>query len=356
MSSKIRVLIVDDSALIRSLLSKTLSTDPELEVVGAAKDPYEARDMLVRLKPDVLTLDVEMPKMDGVTFLKKLMGKMPIPTVMLSTLTEKGAAITVEALEAGAVDILTKPKNLVDGVPAMAAELCQTVKRAARVKVRKRAAPMASSAVENPLENSTDKVIAIGASTGGVEAIARILPKFPKSSPGIVIVIHMPEAYTGPFAARLNKTCAMEVREAKPKDRIRAGVALVAPGGKHHLVVQRFGGQYRVGMAPPSPKDPHVPGVDHMFLSVAKAAGANAVGVILTGMGDDGARGMMAMKNAGAPCFAQDEASCVVFGMPKVALQSGAAERAVPLDLIPKTVLDAFRAQGGKPKATGTGR
>lgn len=352
MSSKIRVLIVDDSALIRSLLSKTLAGDPEIEVVGAAKDPYEARDMLVRLRPDVLTLDVEMPKMDGVTFLRKLMTRMPIPTVMLSTLTEKGAAVTIEALEAGAVEVLTKPKNLVDGVPAMAADLCRTVKRAAKIKVRKRAAGAPSVAkMESPLETSTDKVIAIGASTGGVEAIARILPKFPKSSPGLVIVIHMPEAYTGPFAERLNRSCALEVREARPKDRIRSGVALVAPGGNRHLVVQRFGGQYRVGFAAPSPADPHVPGVDHMFLSVAKSAGANAVGVILTGMGDDGARGMMAMKKAGASCFAQDESSCVVFGMPKVALQAGAAERAVHLDNIPKTVLDTFRSPGSRSRA-----
>ena len=254
MSNKVRVLIVDDSALIRNLLTKTLNGDPEIEVVGAAADPYQARDMVVKLKPDVLTLDVEMPKMDGVTFLRKLMTRIPVPTVMLSTLTEKGARITVEALEAGAVEVLTKPQNLVDGVPAMAKELCAIVKRASKARIRKRTeAPAASKPVNALVENSTDKIIAIGASTGGVEAIARILPIFPNSSPGVLIVIHMPKAYTGQFAARLNKACALEVKEATPKDRVRPGVALVAPGGERHLVVQRFGGQYRVGFTPPTP-------------------------------------------------------------------------------------------------------
>jgi two-component system chemotaxis response regulator CheB len=281
--------------------------------------------------------------MDGVTFLRKLMAKLPTPTVMLSSLTEKGARITLAALEAGAVEVLTKPANLVEGVPAMLAEIQGTVKRAAKAKVSARAPSQAPGPVVDALvENSTDKVIAIGASTGGVEAIARILPMFPRTSPGIVIVEHMPPGYTKAFAERLDRSCALEVREAAPRDRIRSGLALVAPGGTHHLQVSRFGGQYRVELVPGGGGERHLPSVDHLFSSAARAAGANAVGVILTGMGDDGARGMKAMRAAGARCFAQDERTSVVFGMPKMALELGAAERAVPLEELPRVVLESF--------------
>ena len=344
MQKKVRVLIVDDSALMRKLLEKVLSEDPKIQVVGAAADPFAARDLLVREKPDVVTLDVEMPKMDGVTFLRKMMDKMPTPTVMLSSLTEKGAKVTLESMEAGAIDVLMKPTNLVDGIPEMGAEIRSVVKRAAEAKPKARRDLSAIPPLNALVENSTDKFIAIGASTGGVEALAQIIPAFPRSSPGIVIVIHMPATYTKTFAERLNKASAMAVKEAKPKDRIRSGQILVAPGGLQHMVITRFGGQYRTEFAASSPDDLHTPGVDHMMLSAAKAAGKNAVGVVLTGMGEDGARGLLAMRRAGARCFVQDERTSVVYGMPKAAMNAGAAERALPLNEIPKYVLECFSA------------
>ena len=345
MGKPVRVLIVDDSALVRKLLDDVLSSDPEIEVIARVPDPFAARDVMVRDRPDVVTLDVEMPRMDGVTFLRKMMAQMPTPTVMVSSLTERGARITIEALEAGAVEVLTKPKNLVDGVPEMAAEIREVVKRAARTAPRAREPRRdAIAPVTALVDNSTDKVIAIGASTGGVEAIARILPAFPRTTPGIVIVIHMPTGYTKSFAERLDKCSQMTVREAQDRERIRAGVVLVAPGGGQHTLVTRFGGQYRVRFKAPGPDDPYVPGVDPLFLSTASAAGKNAVGVVLTGMGNDGARGLKAMRDAGAKCLVQDEKSCVVFGMPKAALASGGAEATVPLDQIPRRVLGCFEA------------
>ena len=342
MQKKVRVLIVDDSSLIRTLLGKILSADPEIEVIGRVPDPFAARDIIVRERPDVITLDVEMPRMDGVTFLRKVMEKIPTPTVMLSSLTERGARITLEAMEAGAVEVLTKPANLVDGIPEMADEIRRVVKRAARAKPRpRRSAPVkAGSAL---VENSTDKMIVIGASTGGVEALAQILPAFPRTSPGIVVVIHMPAGYTKTFAERLDRNCEMSVREASEKERVRSGLILVAPGGNRHTIVSRFGGQYRIGFEPSSSEDPHVPAVDRLFFTAAKAAGKNAAAAVLTGMGEDGAKGLKAMRTAGARCVAQDERTSVVYGMPKAALQMGGAEKAVPLEEIPQFILNCFQ-------------
>ena len=344
MQKKVRVLIVDDSALIRTLLDKILSADPDIEVIGRVPDPFAARDILVRERPDVLTLDVEMPRMDGVTFLRKMMEKIPTPTVMLSSLTERSARITLEAMEAGAIDVLTKPSNLVDGIPEMADEIRTVVKRAARAKPRpRRTAPIRPTSMSAPIENTTDKMIVIGASTGGVEALAQILPLFPRTGPGIVVVIHMPAGYTKTFAERLDRNCDMAVREAAEKDRVRSGVILVAPGGTQHTTVTRFGGQYRIALEPAGPDDHHTPSVDRLFFTAAKAAGKNAVAAILTGMGEDGARGMKAMRSAGARCIAQDERTSVVFGMPKAALALGGAEKPLPLEDIPGFVVECFQ-------------
>lgn len=337
---KIRVLVVDDSALMRALLVKGLAQDPMIEVVGCAQDPYEARDLLVRHRPDVLTLDVEMPRMDGVTFLRKLMAKMPTPTVMLSSLTERGARISLAALEAGAVEVLEKPARLVEGMPEMMADIRRAVRSAANARL----SPPSSSSAAAPaplagLTLTTDKVIAIGASTGGVEALTRILPRFPADAPGIVLVEHMPAAFTRAFAERLDRICSMGAEEAAEGARVRPGRILVAPGGTRHVHIERSGGQYRVRLIEGKPEDRHVPSVDALFESTAGAAGKNAVGILLTGMGDDGARGMLALRAAGARTFVQDEKSCVVFGMPKAALELGAAERAVPLDDLPQVAL-----------------
>ncbi len=345
MATPVRVLVVDDSALVRQILSSGLSADPEIEVVGTANDPYMARDKIIQLKPDVLTLDVEMPRMDGVEFLRKLMPQYPIPIVMVSSLTQRGKQITMDALEAGAVDFVAKPTtNVAQGLNAMLAELRTKVKTASRANVshwkgrrvepRTRTATITSSA----LAESTDKVIAIGASTGGTEAIKKVITKFPANTPGVVIVQHMPPGFTKMFAERLNQLCAMEVREAKDGDRIRTGLILVAEGAKQ-LEVVRSGGIYQVKCYAGEKVSGHCPSVDVMMHSVAKHVGRNAVGVMLTGMGSDGAKGMLAMREAGARNIAQDEASSVVFGMPKVAYEKGGAEKLVPLDQIASTVI-----------------
>ncbi|HKP96754.1 MAG TPA: chemotaxis response regulator protein-glutamate methylesterase [Fibrobacteria bacterium] len=339
---KLRVLVVDDSALVRQIVTAGLSGDPGLEVVGTASDPFVARDKIVELRPDVLTLDVEMPRMDGVEFLRRLMPQHPIPVVMLSSLTQRGKQITFEAMEAGAVDFVSKPAgDQGRKLQEVIQELRTKVKIAAMANVshwkEKRPIPPEGPRTRD-LHESTDKVIAIGASTGGTEAIRRILPRFPVSTPGIVIVQHMPPGFTKMFADRLNTQCQMEVREAQNGDRIVPGRVLIAPGGVH-LRVRRSGGIYEAVCRGDEKVSGHCPSVDVMMQSVAADVGANAVGVMLTGMGSDGAEGMLAMRKKGARTVVQDEATCVVYGMPKVALEKGGGECARPLDSIPDTVL-----------------
>ena len=342
----IKVLVVDDSALVREILTQGLSMDPEIEVVGVASNPYAARDKIIQLRPDVLTLDVEMPKMDGVEFLRRLMPQYPLPVVVVSALAKQGAKITLEALAAGAIDFVTKPStDIARGLNAMLGELRQKIKIAAAANVQawqeKRPTALPSRTLKAALAESTDKVIAIGASTGGTEAIRRIIKAFPASTPGIVIVQHMPPGFTKHFAQGLNDICEMEVLEAKTNDRVMPGRVLIAPGGKH-MTVRRSGGMYLVTCEPGPNVNGHCPSVDVLFHSVAKNVGSNAVGVILTGMGHDGAEGLLAMRQVGAQTLAQDEHSSVVFGMPKVAYEKGAAEALFPLSAIPKAIAMAL--------------
>ncbi len=345
MARPVRVLIVDDSALVRNILSQGLSLDPGIEVVGTASDPYQARDKIVQLRPDVMTLDVEMPRMDGVAFLRKLMPQYPIPVVMVSSLTQRGKQITIDALDAGAVDFVAKPtSNMASGLNAMIGELQVKVKIASTANVShwkgKRVETRPQTLAGNKaLAESTDKVIAIGASTGGTEAIRKVITQFPATTPGVVIVQHMPGGFTKMFSDRLNTLCAMEVKEAQDGDRVRNGLILIAPGGMQMKVV-RTGGFYHVKCGGTDKVSGHCPSVDVMMHSVAEHVGANAVGGMLTGMGGDGSDGMLAMKNAGARCIAQDEATSVVFGMPKVAYEKGGAERLVPLDKIAQNLLN----------------
>ncbi|MGD0621682.1 MAG: chemotaxis response regulator protein-glutamate methylesterase [Thermacetogeniaceae bacterium] len=348
--NKIKVLVVDDSALVREILSRGLALDPAIEVVGTAADPYSARDKIVQLKPDVLTLDVEMPRMDGVEFLRRLMPQYPMPVVVVSALTKKGAAVTLDALEAGAVEVVAKPSvNVARGLNEMLSDLRSKVKIAAATNVSAWRA-MQTSAVQplkvnsQALRESTDKVIAIGASTGGTEAIRRILRSFPSATPGVVVVQHMPAGFTKHFADNLNDICAMEVLEAKTGDRVLPGRVLIAPGGLQ-MTVARSGGIYLVSCEPGENVCGHCPSVEVLFESVARCVGANAIGVMLTGMGSDGADGMVAMRKAGARTIAQDEATSVVFGMPKVAYERGGAERLLPLNAIPAAVMNLLNAQ-----------
>lgn len=342
---KVRVLIVDDSALVRQILTNGLSMDPGIEVVGTATDPYAARDKIVELKPDVLTLDVEMPRMDGVEFLRRLMPQYPIPVVMVSSLTQKGKQITLESLEAGAVDFVSKPTtNMAQGLTAMMAELRTKIKIASTANVshwksQRPAAQAAPVQGGRALAESTHKVVAIGASTGGTEAIRKVVSAFPSTMPGVVIVQHMPAGFTKLFADRLNQLCAMEVKEAATGDRVLPGRILIAPGGRHMKVV-RSGGLYQVVCEPGETVSGHCPSVDVLMHSVAEQVGANALGVMLTGMGADGAAGMLAMRRAGARTMAQDQATSVVFGMPKVAFERGGAEKLLPLDRIPAEVMN----------------
>ena len=345
MAQVIRVLIVDDSALMRNILSQGLSMDPAIEVIGTAPNPYIARDKIVELQPDVMTLDVEMPRMDGVAFLRKLMPQYPIPTIMVSSLTQHGKQITIEALEAGAVDFIAKPaNNATASVNAVLTELRSKVKIAATVNVShwkdKWPITATTKAVTSAsaLAETTDKIIAIGASIGGTDAICQVIEKFPATTSGTVIVQHMPAGFTKMFADRLNQLCQMQVKEAKHGDRIRSGLILIAPGGKQ-LEVVRNGEFYEIQLGGEEKVGGHCPSVDVMMRSVAKHAGANAIGAMLTGMGQDGAEGMLAMKQAGGHCIAQDEESSVVFGMPRVAFEKGGAEQLVPLENIATTLL-----------------
>lgn len=347
---KIRVLIVDDSALVRQVLTEVLQSDPALEVVGSAADPYAARDKIKQLTPDVLTLDVEMPRMDGVTFLKNLMRLRPMPVVMVSSLTEQGAEITLQALELGAVDYVSKPKvDVAHSLQDYAEEIIAKVKCAARARVRaldQRATPpsltvapkLSADAVLAPSGASqhfkaTERLIALGASTGGTEAIKDVLCRLPADAPAMVITQHMPEAFTASFAARLNGLAAMTVCEARDGQHILRGHAYIAPGNRHLLVV-RDGARYVCKLHDGPPVNRHRPSVDVMFRSVAQNVGANALGVLLTGMGDDGARGMLEMHNVGIATLAQDEPSSVVWGMPGTAVKLGGVDEVVPLEKV----------------------
>ncbi len=331
--TRTKVLVVDDSALMRQLLTDLLGSDPGLEVVGAAADPYAAWDKIKQLAPDVITLDVEMPRMDGLTFLGKLMGNRPLPVVMVSSLTERNCDTTFRALELGAVDFVTKPKlDVAAGTVAVAEEIVAKVKAAARARPQVRTAPPPRPAAGGGFR-ATHKVIALGASTGGCEALSAVLTGLPPDAPGVVVVIHMPEGFTKSYAARLDRTCAVRVSEATDGDRVVPGHVLLAPGN-FHMSVARSGAVTTVRVAAGPPVNRHRPAVDVLFRSCARELGPNAAGAILTGMGDDGARGLLEMRRAGARTVAQDEATCVVFGMPKEAITLGAAETVLPLGRI----------------------
>ena len=343
--AKTKVLIVDDSALVRQVLKQGLSNCDSIEVVGTANNPYEARDLIVEKKPDVLTLDVEMPKMDGLEFLKKLMPQYPLPVIMVSALTEKGSQITLDALASGAIDFVQKPSADVErGLSSMINEIIEKTIMASKVDVSKWKMNIdeyrqRKSVKIGALAKTTDKIIAIGASTGGTEAIHRVLEVLPPNTPGIIIVQHMPAGFTKMFADRLNASTNLEVKEAKSGDRVMTGHVLVAPGNFHMQLI-RSGGDYRVACRNGAKVSGHKPSVDVLFRSVAKYAGANAIGIMLTGMGSDGADAMVKMREAGARTVAQDEATSIVFGMPKEAFKRGGAEKLSPLNKIPDIIKD----------------
>jgi two-component system chemotaxis response regulator CheB len=348
---KIKVVIVDDSALIRSVLREIVSSQPDMEVVGVAPDPLAARDIIRRTNPDVLTLDVEMPKMDGLDFLEKLMRLRPMPVVMVSTLTERNSEITMRALELGAVDFVTKPKvSVQSGMQEYADVIADKIRAASRARVRQRTAAPAAATQLPMLGNtlaSSEKLIIIGASTGGTEAIKEFLMQMPSDSPGILIVQHMPEGFTRSFAQRLDGLCKISVKEAIDGERVLPGHAYLAPGHSH-LSLARSGANYITRLDQGPPVNRHRPSVDVLFRSAALHAGKNAVGVILTGMGKDGAAGMLEMKQAGAWNVAQDEASCVVFGMPREAIAVGATHEVGPLQALPRMVLDYLTRHAGR--------
>jgi two-component system chemotaxis response regulator CheB len=344
-----RVLVVDDSAVVRQIFSRELARDPELEVVGSAPDPYVARDLIVQRKPDVVTLDLEMPRMDGITFLRKLMHYHPLPVVVVSSLTPAGGELALEALAAGAVDVMCKP-GAAFTVGDMSAQLIEKVKAAAHVRLRAPrpvaspgAAVAAAPAPAPALTRTTHQVLAIGASTGGTVALEAILRAFPPNAPGTVVTQHMPEMFTRYFADRLDQVAQVEVREAADGDSVAPGVVLIAPGDRH-LLLRRSGARYHVQVKDGPRVNRHRPSVDVMFRSVAQAAGRNAVGVILTGMGGDGAQGLLEMRQAGARTLGQDEGSCVVYGMPKVAYEVGAVEKVVPLGGMAAQILETVQA------------
>jgi two-component system, chemotaxis family, protein-glutamate methylesterase/glutaminase len=337
----IKVLIVDDSAVVRQILAKELSKADDITVVGTAPDPFVARTKILQSQPDVMTLDIEMPRMDGLTFLRKIMRHYPIPTIMVSSLTPKGSAMALEALSAGAIDVIPKP-GAAYTVGDISEMLIDRVRAASRVSFSKindiRKSIESQSAVRCSLAKTTNKIIAIGASTGGTVAIEHCLKLMPANAPGIVIVQHMPEKFTKAFADRLNDLCEIEVAEARDGDSIVPGKALIAPGN-FHMIVKRSGARYYVEIKDGPQVFHQRPSVEVMFNSVAKYVGANAVGVILTGMGADGAAGLLAMREAGAHTIAQDEKTCVVFGMPGEAVKLGAAEQVVPLEKVTAAAL-----------------
>ncbi len=350
---KTKVLVIDDSALIRGLMTEIINSQRDMEVVGVAPDPIIAREMIKQLNPDVLTLDVEMPKMDGLDFLERLMRLRPMPVVMVSTLTERGSEITMRALELGATDFVTKPKMAIsDGMREYTDLITDKIRVASKARVSQlhqaakagHEAASAAPSLRNPLISS-EKLIIIGASTGGTEAIKAFLTKMPSDCPGILITQHMPAGFTKSFANRLDGLCQISVSEAQGGERILPGHAYIAPGDKH-LLLARSGANYVTQLSDAPPVSRHKPSVDVLFESAAVAAGKNAIGVIMTGMGKDGAEGMAMMKDAGAYNFAQDEASCVVFGMPKEAIAHGGVHEVVPLQELAKLVLNHLTATG----------
>lgn len=343
MNTPTRVFIIDDSAVMRQVMTAILEKDPAIKVVGSAPDPLFAQQKMANEWPDVILLDIEMPRMDGITFLKKLMTERPTPVVICSTLTEKGAQVSMEALAAGAVEVITKPRvGLRDFLNESAKMMLGAIKVAAKASIVPPRPEVKAAVPPAPLSlltRTTDSVVALGTSTGGTQALERVLTILPEDCPGIVVVQHMPARFTAAFADRLNRLCRCEVKEAADGDRVRSGRVLIAPGGLH-MQLKRSGAQYHVKVADGPPVNRHKPSVDVLFRSVAREAGRNALGVIMTGMGDDGARGLLAMRQAGAVTAAQDEASCVVFGMPREAIACGAAGYVLPLDDIGRFILN----------------
>jgi two-component system chemotaxis response regulator CheB len=351
--ARIKVLVVDDSAIVRKVFSEELGRHPDIEVVGTAPDPFIARDKILSLEPDVLTLDVEMPRMDGITFLKKLMKYKPMPVIIVSSLTPAGSAMALEALESGAIDVIAKPGSSFS-VGELSEQLAEKIRGAASAKrnmvrlATGRGAPVPAGgepAAGYRLQDTTDKVIALGASTGGTEAIKAVLTQLDAAMPGVIIVQHMPAQFTKAFAGRLNGICRMEVKEAEDNDLVRTGRVLIAPG-TFHMVLTRSGAKYYVRIKEGPLVCHQRPSVDVLFHSVAEVAGKNALGVILTGMGKDGAEGMKHMFDAGAVNIAQDEESCVVFGMPKEAIRTGGVQQVIPLSRIPHAMTAHFSSSG----------
>lgn len=354
---KIKVLLVDDSAVVRQVLMGILGDEPDIQVIGAASDPLFAMDKLAKEWPDVIVLDVEMPRMDGITFLKKIMAERPTPVVICSSLTEKGAETTLQALAAGAVEIITKPKvGLKTFLQESAAELVMAIRAASHANVRRlggtvapqhaqafkastTSEPVSAASASHAMAQTTERIVAMGTSTGGTQALETVLVSLPRVCPGIVIVQHMPEKFTASFAERLNSLAQIEVREAKNNDRVIPGLALIAPGGKH-MMIKRSGAYYHVDVVDGPLVNRHRPSVDVLFRSVAKYAGRNATGIIMTGMGDDGARGLKEMFDAGSMTVGQDEETCIVYGMPKEAVKLGAVKRVLPLQDIRLAILN----------------
>ena len=351
--TKTRVVVVDDSALVRSLLAEIINRQPDMQCVGAAADPLVAREMIRDLNPDVITLDIEMPRMDGIDFLAKLMRLRPMPVVMVSTLTERGAEVTLRALELGAIDFVAKPKiGVADGLRLLAEDITDKIRIAAQAKLRK---PMSSigtgaspkAAAPSAMGRlSTEKIIFIGASTGGTEATKDVLVKLPYDAPAVMITQHMPPGFTKSYAARLDGLCSIRVSEAVDGERILPGHAYIAPGGLH-MSVERSGANYIARVRDGEPVNRHKPSVVVLFLSAARVVGPNALGVMLTGMGADGAKAMKELRDAGSWNLAQDEASCVVFGMPKEAIAAGAVHEVLPLASIAQRLIERLRSSGG---------
>lgn len=345
MGEPIKVLVVDDSAIVRRVLSEELGRTKDIVVVGTAPDPYVARDKIVRLKPDVVTLDIEMPRMDGLTFLKKIMTYAPLPVIIVSSLTREGSRIALEALSLGALDVISKP-SAAYSVGDLGVQLADKIRAVAQVKVRQRSGgetvvkPLDKAVIGSmALAETTRKIIAIGASTGGTEALREVITRMPRNAPGIVVVQHMPARFTTSFAERLDSLSDMAVKEAQDGDTVTDGQVLIAPGN-FHMLLKRSGARYHVVVKTGPMVHHQRPAVDVLFRSVAQYAGANALGIVLTGMGSDGAEGLALMKQAGARTIAQDEQSCVVFGMPKEAIKTGAVDKVVPLSRIAQTALN----------------
>jgi two-component system chemotaxis response regulator CheB len=344
LQKKIRVLVVDDSAVVRRMISDALAQDPEIEVVGAACDPYVARDMILQLEPDVLTLDIEMPRMDGLTFLKILQEHRPMPVIIVSSLTTAGSQLALRAMDLGAVDVVAKQSSAWN-IGSLRDQLAHRVKGAARARLsllRPESAASGTTETTAGIQFSPRQLVVIGASTGGTEAVKNVLTRLPAELPGICIVQHIPPVFSRTFAERLNELCALEVREAAHGDEVRPGMALIAPGD-YHMVVESSGTGYRVRLRQDPPIHFTRPAVDMLFNSAAQCAGRHAVGVLLTGMGRDGAQGMQQLKAAGAVNLAQNEATCVVYGMPRAAVELGVVDRVLPLDHIPHAIIHALR-------------